>query len=113
MGTCFCGCGRSAGVLNTRTNRLGVRHDRALDAMRVILEGELELRKDPDTSVEDARATEDAIASNEGFVGHGERLRDRLVAFVHRAERAARTDLREVRDWQRQAFRISRGISTG
>jgi hypothetical protein len=80
--------------------------------MRVILERQLERREDPGTSVEDTAATEAASASNESFVEHGERLGQGLIAFVHRAEWAPRPYRREIRDWQRQAFRISRGIST-
>jgi len=78
--------------------------------MRAILGRELALSEASRPSVvEGVVAIDTAIESNREFVEHGETLRSRLVAVVHGEEPARRRELRAVRDWQRRAFRISRG----
>ncbi len=113
MGACFCGCGRTVRITHARANRLGFRHDRALDGMRTIVNREKELRADPnETALKDTDA-EAAIKSNSEFVKHGEHLRTRIQSFLHKQERVARTELKAVRTWQRNAFTISRTSTRG
>lgn len=106
---CFCGCGRTVRITHVRANRLGVRHDRALEGMRAIVKRERELRADPaETVLEDSDA-DAAIKSNAHFVKQGEHLRARIQSLLHRHESVGRGELKEARAWQRQAFVISRG----
>jgi hypothetical protein len=89
-----------------RRNKLGARHDRALDALRSMVNREVQLREEtPPSAVADAEAS---IASNATFIERGEHLRSRLMAFVHGEESIRRAVRREVRRWQNQAFTISR-----
>jgi hypothetical protein len=92
---------------------VGLRHDRALDGMRLILDGEVKLREDAPAQAAEGPDLDSAIASNETFVKHGEHLRSRLVAFVHGDAAVRREDVRDARAWQRKAFRISRGPASG
>jgi hypothetical protein len=108
--SCFCGCERPARITAARINKLGVRHDRALEGMRTILGGEREMREDADGG---EAALDAPIASNESFIEQGEQIRSRLAAFVHGDASIGRGDRRDARAWQRQAFRVSRGAGAG
>jgi hypothetical protein len=107
MVACFCGCGRTVRITHVRANRLGVRHDRALDAMRTMVGRGQELRADHEATVLEDSDADDAIKSNLAFVKHGEHLRSRILSLLHREERVARDELKEIRTWQRNAFGIS------
>ena len=108
LGVCFCGCGRTVRMVHARVNRLGARHDRALDGMRAIVTREKELRADPGATLLDDADVDAAIKSNAGFVQRGEHLRSRMQSFLHREERVVREELKAIRAWQRDAFVISR-----
>jgi hypothetical protein len=108
LGACFCGCGRTVRITHARANRLGVRHDLALEGMRAMVSREKELRADPDATVLQDSDADAAIKSNAAFVEHGEHLRSRIQSLLHRQERVARDELKAVRAWQRNAFVISR-----
>lgn len=102
MIACVCGCGKSVGVRRLRANRLLSRHDRALDAARTLLGGELEHEIQSTSSENDT-----AIDSNRTFVERGETLRDMLLEHLHRTG-STRVARRELVRWQRSAFRIAR-----
>jgi hypothetical protein len=76
-----------------------------------MLNREKELRADPDATVLDDSDADAAIESNAQFVEKGEHLRSRIQSFLHRQERVARRELKAVRAWQRNAFKISRASS--
>ena len=108
MMACFCGCGQTVRVTHVRANRLGVRHDQALDAMRTMVKREKELRADPEATVLDDSDADAAIKANATFVKQGEHFRSRILSLLHQKERVARAELKAIRAWQRNAFGISR-----
>lgn len=109
IASCFCGCGRTVPITRVRTNRLGVRHDQALDGMRTLVDRGKELRADPEATVISNSDADEAIEANTAFVEQGESLRARIQSHVHRVERVERAVLKAVRSWQREALAISRG----
>lgn len=74
-------------------------------ALRLHLGGQLALREEPDAHTPVHHS--DAVASNESFIEQGELLRSRLLACIHDAATISRKDQRDVRAWQRTAFKIS------
>jgi hypothetical protein len=82
-----------------RANRLLGRHERALDAARSLLGRELELAATVPVHA-------DAIASNRSFIELGERMRDALLAHLHRRD-SVPFERGELRRWQRSAFKMA------